>query len=182
MDENAGPVGPSQLPPSPAYPPAPTAPPQGWSPAQVPPPPPPPPGWTGRWQAAPAPPLTRAQRGRVWDTVSLGAGAGALYFGFGGLLAAGLGWLLWKAPIATTQTGVDGAISRTVGHAVLDLFAIGLAMAAIAGGAVGGIAGLAGLITRRVTLAALSILGLAVAAASLGLGWYILASISSWHF
>ena len=182
MDENAGPVGPSQIPAPPGYPPPPAAPPQGWAPGQAPPPPPPPPGWTGHWQAAPAAPLTRAQRGRAWNSVSLGLGGGAVYFGFGGLLAAGLAWIMWKAPIGTNEIGVQGTVDRTVGHFILDLFAVGFAMMAIAGGLVGGIAGVGGLITRKVTLAALSIAGVAVAGASLFLGWYILAGISSWHW
>jgi len=161
--------------PAPAFPPPPT----GWSATQ--PPPPPPPGWSGQWNAVPAPPMTPAQRGKAWDTVSFGFGGGALYLGFGGLLCAGLAWLLWKAPITTTHTGFQGTVDRTVGGFVLDLCALGFAMGAIAGGAMGGIAGLLGLITRKVSLAALSIVGLAVAVSSFGLGWYILAGISSWH-
>jgi hypothetical protein len=55
-------------------------------------------------------------------------------------------------------------------------------MGGLAGGAVGGIAGLVGLVTRRVSIAALSIAGLAIAAAGFGVGWYVLVQITSWHF
>lgn len=174
MDDNPAPAGPPAFPPPPPYAPYPPPPPSGWSATQ----PPPPPQWGGQW---PPPPISPEQRRRTWDTVSFGLGGGALYLGMGGLLAAGIAWALWKAPISSTETGVQGTVDRTVGHIVLDLFAIGFAMMAIAGGLVGGISGLAGLITRKVTLAALSITGIAVAAASFGLGWYILAGISSWH-
>lgn len=179
MDEPPGPAGRPAYPPPPASPPPPAyppPPPTGWSATQ---PPPPPPNWgVAPWPPAP---LTAEQRKRTWDTVSFGLGGGALYFGIGGLLAAGLAWALWKAPIASTQQGLNGTVNRTVGHVVLDLFAIGFAMAAIGGGLFGGIAGLAGLITRKASLAALSITGLAAAAMSFGLGWYIIVAISSVH-
>ena len=174
MDEQPGPAGPPAFPPhQPASPPPP---PTGWSATQ---PPPPPPRWGGgQWPPAP---LTAEQRKRTWDTVSFGLGGGALYLGIGGLVAAGIGWAMWKAPITSTHTGVQGTVDRTFGHIILDLFAIGFAMAAIGGGLFGGIAGLAGLITRKVSLAALSITGLAAAAMSFGLGWYIIVGISSVH-
>jgi hypothetical protein len=169
VDEQPAPGGVPEYP----YPPAP---PSGWSAS---PPPPPPPQWGGgQW---PPPPLTTEQRKRTWDTISFGLGGGALYFGIGGLVSAGIAWALWKAPITSQHTGVQATVDRTFGHLVLDLFAIMFAMIAIAGGLVGGIAGLGGLVTRKVTLAALSTTGLAAAAASFGLGWYILAGISSWH-
>jgi hypothetical protein len=69
-----------------------------------------------------------------------------------------------------------------VGRFLLDLFAVMFAMGGLAGGAVGGIAGLVGLVTRRVSIAALSIAGLAIAAGGFGLGWYVLVQITSWHF
>lgn len=140
---------------------------------------PPPPQWGGgQWPPAPR---TAEQRRRTWDTISFGLGGGALYLGVGGLVAAGIAWAMWKAPITSQHTGVQATVDRTFGHIVLDLFALMFAMVAIAGGLAGGIAGLAGLVTRKVSLAALSISGLAAAAASFGLGWYILAGISSWH-
>lgn len=174
MDETpAPPAGAPAFPPhQPAYPPPP---PSGWSAA----PPPPPP----QWGAAPWPPapITPEQRRRTWDTISFGLGGGSLYLGIGGLLAAGIAWAMWKAPITSQHTGFQGSVDRTFGHIILDLFALGFAMMAIAGGLVGGIAGLAGLITRKVSLASLSVTGVAAAAASFGLGWYVLAGISSWH-
>jgi len=117
----------------------------------------------------------------LWDSISLGLGGGALYFGLGGLLCAGLGMLLYKAPIASTQTGVNGTISRAIGHFILDLLALGFAMCGVAGGAVGGIAGVAGLIARRAAFALLSVVGVAVSIGSLAAGWWLLVQISSGH-
>lgn len=174
MDENAGPTGPSQLPVTPAFPPPPT----GWAATQ----PPPPARWGGQWNAAPAPPVSSAQRRRVWDSISLGLGGGSLYFGLGGLFGAGLAWLLWKAPITSSHTGVGATVDHAVGRFILDLFAVGFAMMGLAGGAVGGIAGLAGLITRRVALAALNVAGIAVGVGGFAVSWYVLAQITSWHF
>ena len=173
MDENAGPTGPYQLP---VPPPAP--PPQGWSTVQA----PPPQQWGGQWNAVPAPPMTRAQKRRMWDAVSMGFGGGAVYFGIGGLLCAGLALLLYRAPITSTHTGASAAVDHAVGRFILDLFAVMFAMGGVAGGAVGGLAGLVGLVTRRVSLAALSIAGLAIAAGGFALGWYVLVQITSWHF
>jgi hypothetical protein len=126
--------------------------------------------------------MTPERKRRMWDAVSLGFGGSAVYFGIGGLLCAGLALLLHKAPVTSTQTGTSAAVDHAVGRFLLDLFAVGFAMAGIGGGAAGGIAGLVGLITRRVSIAALSIAGLAIAAGSFALGWYVLVQITSWHF
>ncbi|HEX3606177.1 MAG TPA: hypothetical protein VH134_09660 [Candidatus Dormibacteraeota bacterium] len=178
MDENAGPVGPSQLPAPPAYPPPPAAPPQGWAASQAPPPPPPPPGWTGQWQAAPAAPLTRAQRGRVWDMVSLGAGAGSLWAGIGGLLLSGFGLLLIRAPITSTHNGTEAVVDHVVGHFILALFGMMFAVGGIGAGGIGGVAGVAGLVTRRASIAALALLGIASGIGAILLGIYSLGQIS----
>jgi hypothetical protein len=176
VDENAGSAGPPQLPAGASWPPPPPPPPpQGWSPLQAPPPPAP---WGQGWNPVAAPQSKRP----LWDSISLGLGGGSLYLGFGALACAGLGLLLYKAPITSTHTGVNGAVDRAVGRFVLDLFALMFAFGGVAGGAVGGIAGLAGLITRRVTFAALSVLGVAVSVAGFAVGWYVLAGITSWHF